>query len=150
MNFILGHEGHTLSLSWIERIGGLHFLFLHFPIALIMMALFAEVIFFWRRKSFYNDLSRCMLFSSVLFTLPTALFGYIYSYTGVYQDLSAYFLKWHMWSGIATALLTISIVYILERKGRNKYYYINFVALLLALFTTGYCGGCMTFEVYRI
>src|SRR6185503_2999584 len=109
IGWLLGHEGHLHgnTLLWVRWIGGLHLLFFHFPITLVVMTALSEVLFVRYQKIFFDTLSRCMLASAAAFALPTALFGVIYSYAASYTGTLVNLLKWHMWTGISTALLII-------------------------------------------
>ncbi|MBA3237497.1 MAG: hypothetical protein H0T62_03990 [Parachlamydiaceae bacterium] len=177
LTFLLGHEGHKgiekgealeesafptqgeqLTIkqyggrpqSWPQWIGSFHFIFLHFPLALIPLTTVSELLFAWCRLPIFDYSSRFMLISAAILAVPTALLGLTYSYTTTYSGLLANFVWAHMWAGIATAILAIIVVFLRELYGTTKLYYACLVLLLLILNLTGFLGGGMTFGPYHM
>lgn len=142
------YEGRPQSrLQWI---GSFHFIFLHFPIALIAMTAVSELLFAWYSNPIFDYSSRFMLIAAAILAVPTALFGLTYSYTASYNGLLADFVWWHMWFGFATAILAIFVAFIRERWGISKLYYTCLVLLFLLVNVTGFLGGGMTFGPYHM
>ena len=174
--FLYGHEGHkhreeiaakqesatpssdlptvehveSRPLTWMQWIGSFHFIFLHFPIALITMTAISELLFTWLQRPIFDDTSRFMLIAAAVFSVPTAILGLTYSYTASYNGLLAEFMLWHMWCGIATAVFAILVALLRERLGRSKLYYTSLFLLFLLVNITGYLGGGMTFGPYQM
>lgn len=170
---LLGHEGHkemnkieqekvqqtqTESAvnqyagrpqTWLQWLGSFHFIFLHFPIALIVITVVSEGLFVLYSSPIFDGASRFMLISAAILSFPTALLGLAYSYTAPYDGLLADFLWWHMWLGFTTAIFAI-IVAFLREYGRNKIYYACLFLLFLLVNITGYLGGGMTFGPYQM
>jgi len=147
--FILAHAGHELgkiSHEWIEWIGGIHLIILHFPIALINMLVIAEILFLYYKKPIFEFSSRFMLLSSAILSPPTAILGYIYSYSAPYTGLTETFLFWHMWFGIATATCVVFLPFINSRS--KTYYLISLILLFILINITGFFGGGVTFGLY--
>lgn len=136
--------------NWMQWIGGFHFIFLHFPIALIMMTVIAEILFVWYTKPIFNYAARFMLVAAAILALPTALFGLIYSNTATYEGLLADFVWWHMYFGLMTAVFAIYVAFLRERKGLNKFYYACLFVLFLLINITAMLGGGMTFGPYHM
>jgi uncharacterized membrane protein len=136
--------------TWMEWIGGFHFIFLHFPLALIAMTAVSELLYAWYLLPIFDYSSRFMLISASILAVPTALFGLIYSYTATYSGLLADFLWWHMWVGIITAVFAIIVTILRERYGATKSYYTCLIFLFLLINITGYLGGGLTFGPYII
>ncbi len=136
--------------SFTQWFGGFHFIILHFPIALINMTAIAEFLYFWTRKSIFDLSATFMLITAAILIVPTAIFGYIYSTTGVYQGLLADFLWWHMWFGISTAVLTILTAYLKIKKGPIPLYYILLFIIFFLVNITSMLGGGMTFGPYHM
>lgn len=139
-------DGTTLTL--MKSIGSYHFIFLHFPIALISMTAISELLFTWSQKPIFDDASRFMLISAAVFSVPTALLGLTYSFTAAYSGLLADLIFWHMWLGITTAALAIFTASLREFLGRSKLYYISLTLLFLLVNITAFFGGKMTFGSY--
>jgi len=136
--------------SWMQWIGSFHFIFLHFPIALIAMTAISELLFSFFQRPIFEYASRFMLISAAVISIPTALLGLTYSYTTTYSGLLADYIFWHMWLGIATAIFAILLAYYRERFGRNKLYLSSLFLLLILVNATAYFGGEMTFGIYQM
>ncbi len=90
------------------------------------------------------------MISVAIITPPTALLGLIYSYSASYEGLMETFLWWHMWFGILTATLAITLAFIKEKIGTTKFYYVGLFILFLIVNITGFFGGGMTFGPYHM
>lgn len=148
--FILAHEGHhpveeANSGNWIEQIGSIHLIFLHFPIALINMAVLAEILALKYPRPIFEYASRFMLAAAAILAPVTALFGYIYSYSSPYDGLMETLLRWHMGLGILTSIFAIATTAIKFRFGNNKIFYICLAILFWLVNLTAFFGGEMTF-----
>lgn len=174
--FLFGHEGHKemdnnksmkesvqttkdtsaveqyegRSQSWMQWIGSFHFIFLHFPIALITMTVISDLLFAWHANPIFDYASRFMLIAAAILAAPTALLGLTYSYTATYNGILADFVWWHMWFGFATAIFAIFVVLLRELSGRSALYYICIFLLFLMVNITGFLGGGMTFGPYHM
>ena len=137
-------------LSWTQWLGSFHFIFLHFPIALIVMTGISELLLAWLRRPIFDYASRFMIIAAATLAVPTALLGLIYSYTTSYSGLLADFIWWHMWAGISTAIFAIFVAFIRECLGISKLYYMSLFILFLLVNITGYLGGGMTFGPYHM
>lgn len=137
-------------LNWMQWIGSFHFVFLHFPIALITMTAIAEILFSCFQRPVFDYASRFMLFTAAVFSIPTALLGLTYSYTSSYNGVLADFIWWHMWLGMATAIFAVVVALMRENVGRSRLYYTSLVLLFLLVNITGYLGGGMTFGPYHM
>lgn len=136
--------------TWMQWIGSFHFIFLHFPLALIAMTAVSELLFSWYRLPIFDYSSRFMLISAAILSVPTALLGLTYSYTATYSGLLADFVWWHMWAGITTAVFAIIVAFLRESYGTTKLYYTCLVLLFLLINITGFLGGGMTFGPYHM
>lgn len=136
--------------NWSQWIGGFHFIFLHFPIALITMATVSELFFVWNPKPLFDQAARFMLIAAAILAIPTVISGLIYSYAASYEGLMSILIEWHMWLGIATAALAIVVAFIRERKGKIVSYYISLFLLFLLVNITGFLGGEMTLGPYHM
>lgn len=136
--------------SWLQWIGSFHFIFLHFPIALITMTAISELLFTRYKLPIFDYSSRFMLISSAILVVPTALLGLIYSYTATYSGLLADFVWWHMWAGITTAIFAIIVAFLREHYGISKLYYSCLIFLFLLTNITGFLGGGVTFGPYHM
>jgi uncharacterized membrane protein len=131
-------------------LGGFHFILLHFPIALIIMTAFAEFLYTRYKKPLFDNAATFMIVAAAILALPTAILGYIYSTTGVYEGLLADFLQWHMIFGILTAILSIYVAYLKVKGEHLRLYYASLAALFIIVNITGMLGGGMTFGPYHM
>lgn len=147
------HAGHShFEGAWkngISWIGNFHPVFLHFPIALILMTVVAEILNQKKPSLLFQHAARFMLVSAAIFAIPTALSGLAFSYNASYQGLLAVFFWWHRFLGIGTACLSISAALLKELARKKKvsvlFYGITLVMLVLFLVVGSYLGGKMTF-----
>lgn len=151
---ILPSKAHSFDqyvgrpLTWSQWFGSFHFIFLHFPIALITMTGVSEFLLARRKKVVYNFAAKFMITSAAILIIPTALTGILYRYETSYSGLLAEYISWHMVAGIITTFLTIFVAFIRQVFGVSKYYYCSLFVLFLLVNITGYLGGCMTFGPY--
>jgi uncharacterized membrane protein len=160
--FILAHEGHEHGLAhsnaiqegrpatWTQWVGSFHFIFLHFPIALINMLAVSELLFVWQGKPLFDSASRFLAISAAVLSLPTAVFGFVYSYSASYEGLIQAFLTWHMWLGILTAVMAAAVAFMRCCKDTGIFYYICLFLAVLLVNATCFAGGGMTFGPYHL
>ncbi|HEV3022401.1 MAG TPA: hypothetical protein VGX76_08030, partial [Pirellulales bacterium] len=113
-------------LLWL---GKFHLLLIHFPIALVIAAGFAEVLSFWQQTP--NPSVRFCLWLAALAAIPTAGFGWLFAAAGNGAG-SPQLLTAHRWLGTAAAVCLVITAIAAERdasRGRRG----NFVRLLLTL-----------------
>lgn len=143
MRIIFAHEEMTSqAASWFQWVGSWHLVLLHFPIALITMAVVAEGLRAYFKREFPV---RFLLLSAAIFSPITAFLGWIYSHSFSYEGEMDTYLHWHMWLGITTAILSIWIVCIQEQ---SRLYYILLGLMFVLICLVGYFGGSMTFPRY--
>lgn len=144
---LFGQEGEVEGgekPSWIQQVGELHPVILHFPIALITMTAIAEVLFAWFKNPLFDQAARFMLIAAAITAIPTALFGLAWSYSMQYSGMKVDFFWWHRFVGIFTMVLAIVTVYLRE-KHLMKAYYWALLILFVSVNTAGFLGGVLTF-----
>lgn len=138
--FVEGHEGHhhptslfssdnDLLLSqngfadsftgWMATIGRFHLIFLHFPIALIVMTVVAECLSIWFDNPLFPQAARFMIVAAAIFAPITALLGLAYGYGQHYEGFSLDLFVWHRYFGLLTAALAIFAAILRERYIRR-------------------------------
>lgn len=152
---LLAHEGHDHALEFgqfgqpetlIQWLGSIHLILLHFPIALINMLIISEILFAWSKRPIYEFSSRFLLISSAILTVPTSIFGFIYSYSAAYVGIFETYLFWHMWSGILATLFVIAAAFL----SRGRPYYSCLFLMFLLVNITAFFGGGLTFGPYSV
>jgi uncharacterized membrane protein len=164
---LFAHEGHHHVLaenpsplffgfesfeSFIHWIGTFHLAIIHFPIALTIMTVVAEILFIWYRRVLFEQAAYFMIVAAAVWAPPTALLGFAYSYhqvyTGIYQDLFV----WHRYFGSVSALLAVVTAYLryayVNQKSQSlTTYYCCLFFLFICVSLTCLFGGSLTFGI---
>lgn len=152
---LFGHGLHsvwqTASFSWLAWLGRYHYIFVHFPIALISMTAVAEGFGAWTRCDLFYQAARFMIVSAAFLAFPTALLGLALSEgQQPYEGLGETILFWHRLLGLTTAGLAIVTAALLECQIRGHLksllpYYISLTLLFVCMGWTGMLGGDLAF-----
>jgi uncharacterized membrane protein len=86
-------------------IGRLHPLLLHFPIALVVIAAFAELVAIVRIDPVWHVVAVANVRAAGVFAVAVALTGWLLASSSVVDDVRS--LEWHRWIGTTAALATI-------------------------------------------
>lgn len=138
------------SSSLLASIGRFHLLFLHFPIALIVMTVVAELLWIWFATPLFTHAARFMILTAAIFALPTALLGWALSSGQHYEGVQLDLFVWHRYFGFLTAGLAIFAAILRERCTHEKTssvvgYYLCLFFLFLSVSFTGAFGGSLAF-----
>ena len=111
-------EQSVITTFWLwQFLGRLHPLSVHFPIALLVVALILEI-YSWRRKDqTLRAGQQIILLIGALSALVSVVFGLLLKDQDEYIGNS---LTIHQWSGIATAVLAVTTFYFFQLSGRNN------------------------------
>lgn len=116
--FLLAFENKIVIPVWLQPIGRLHPLILHFPIVILLLAVVMEAFRFNKANTvneFYRTFSTNLLLVGALLAAVTVIMGLFLSredgYTGTV-------VQWHKWAGILTFYLAALIYW-----GRSKRWY---------------------------
>jgi len=139
----------------IHLLGNFHPIFLHFPIALIVMTVVSELFFFWYENPLFDQASRFMIIAAAISAIPTALFGFAFGYDAHYEGILANFFWWHRFLGVFSTLLTIATAILRELHSRKQWntmkaYYICLAIIFISVNLTGFLGGRMTFGLSHL
>ena len=102
--------GDHLSIPvWLQPVGRLHPMILHFPIVLIILAMLME--FFRFRPAFaaeklYDEFTTVLLLSGALLAAITAIMGLFLSREPGYDSNSV---QWHKWFGVGIVFISSAI-----------------------------------------
>ena len=129
--------------EWLQISGKLHPLFLHLPIALVIINL--PLYYFLKLNSDnykLEQLYKSVLVYTALLTTLTAIAGLLLAGGGDY-DPDTIFL--HKWFGVGTAVLTHAQIYLYSWfEKRTKIGYAIGIAAILILVTGSHYGGTLT------
>lgn len=140
-------DTYTKFIHWL---GQFHPVILHFPIALIVMTVISELLYYWYGAPLFEHASRFMIITAAITAIPTALFGLAFGYDAHYEGMLFNIFWWHRFLGIFTTLLTIVTAFLRELHTRKQWntmnvYYICLFIIFISVNLTGYLGGSMTF-----
>ncbi|MFI5138376.1 MAG: FN3 associated domain-containing protein [Sphingobacteriales bacterium] len=143
--FSLLFVGSIVIPQWLQPIGRLHPLIIHFPIVLLIMAMLLEFFRFkdsFRAEKLYNDFTAWLWLSGALFAALTAIMGLFLSKEPGYDgDI----IQWHKWFGVIVVFVS-SIIYLC----RNAGWYSQKIArsgaggMVLCLVIAGHFGADIT------
>ena len=107
--FLLFFGDRIIIPLWLQPIGRLHPLVLHFPIVLLIVAMILE--FFRFKPSFfkeqiYQDFTTTLLLAGALLAAITAIMGLFLSKE---QGYSGHILQWHKWTGVSIVFVASAI-----------------------------------------
>jgi len=109
--FLLVFESRLVLPGWLQVIGRMHPLFLHFPIVLILVALIME--FLPHKESaardWHQNLSSTLLLIGALTAAVTVVMGLFLSKE---EGYSGELLGWHKWAGVVVLWLASAIYWI--------------------------------------
>lgn len=127
-----------------QILGRFHPLILHMPIGILVLAFLME---WMSRKEKFVALGQAVGFALLIgmwSAIVAAISGYILSLEGGYDET---ILNRHQWLGIGTAVFSVLIYFLHQRKKSKigkRFYFPFFVILLLCLMITGHLGGSLT------
>lgn len=140
--FLLVFENRLVLPSWLQVVGRMHPMFLHFPIVIILLA----IAFYFLGKTFIRqvpeEISKGLLLLGALSASVTIIMGLFLSREGGYAgDL----LPWHKWLGVAVGFLTSACYYYIW----GKEYSITWVRIgggitIVCLLLAGHFGAELT------
>ncbi len=139
--FLFVFENRIVLPSWIQVIGRMHPLFLHFPIAIVLLVVVFYFMRPWLKTTVDHEGLKAMLLLSAWATSLTILMGLFLSREPGY---SGEVLFWHKWLGVAVGFL-MSGCYYYERAGFPTLgFKISSVVLVVLLVFTGHFGAELT------
>ena len=109
--FLLLFETRLSIPSWLQVVGRMHPLILHFPVVLISLYALATLIFGFNKKSTdesYKNLTDILLLLAALSSVVTAIAGLFLSREEGYDPEA---LQWHKWSGVTISFFTLGWYY---------------------------------------
>src|ERR1700750_1131905 len=112
--FLLWFEDRLALPAWLQVVGRMHPLLLHFPLVLII--LYALLVIVLPKDEVYQKLSSSILLFAALTAVITAIMGLFLSREEGY-DREA--LMWHKWGGVGVSVFSL-IWYWVQHSVRGK------------------------------
>jgi uncharacterized membrane protein len=143
--FLLLFESKLVIPAWLQTIGRMHPLILHFPIVILLLAMLLEFFRFkpeYATNAFYRNFLQNLLLVGALFAAVTVIMGLFLSREDGYSGDT---LLYHKWTG-AGIFFFASIIYWIRNTTWYKAPTAKFGALLtvIALVMTGHYGAALT------
>lgn len=136
----------TTFLSWIGRF---HPMVVHFPIALLITALAAEIFFAATNRELFRHALRFILWGGVLTAITAAPLGWIFAATGPTEH--GWLLEAHRWVGTSAATLGLVVFGINERtervRGSRTLLRLSLLVASLLIGATGFLGGSLLYGI---
>lgn len=98
--------------TFVQWLGNVHFLVLHFPIALLFVAGISEMMFIWKKNSLFRSFTHYAVLLGAAGAVLTAVLGWMLAYGQLWGADEASRLEWHRWLGTITAVLACVVYYI--------------------------------------
>ncbi len=142
----------TLGRRILRDIGQFHPPSTHFPIALLIIALPAELLWMLTRKdSWKTTVQFCVMLGAVTAVI-TATLGWCDAPFSTYAGASAAVLWWHRWFGTATAVWAVLTALLLELSNRRRdpgrlssYFRLTLVIGVVLVSIAGYLGASLIY-----
>lgn len=143
--FFLLFESYIDIPLWMQTFGRMHPLMLHFPIALLLLALLLEFFRYrpeFKSQTFFQSFSRYLLLFSILTGLVAAIMGLFLSQEEGYSGQT---LDWHKWTGAAMVFLA-SLIYAFRNYSwyQEKAAKVGIGITTLSIILTGHFGATLT------
>lgn len=149
------HAAETPSVParLLALAGRYHPVLVHFPIALLISGLIAEILGAFDRIRWFRDASRVLVLLGASGALVAAAAGWAAGLGASYRGEAARLLEVHRWSGTTTALLALVTLVASERyrvrpsTGRRISYLVALVLTAAVVGASGYLGGSLVYGI---
>lgn len=135
------------NLDWIlQLLGRLHPLLVHFPVGLLVVALFMEVLTIGGKRKGLSEGTYVVLYLGTLFAILSALFGWLLR---TQEDYTGELVDNHQYTGIATAVLALLTTLLLRQTLKGKFpdfraYRAGLMVTVALLAVAGHLGASLT------
>jgi uncharacterized membrane protein/mono/diheme cytochrome c family protein len=135
-----GEAAGTEESFWLwSFLGRLHPMVVHFPIGLLFMAVFLEILV-WRKQVQLKPAVKIIVITAAVSSIASAGVGLLLANTGSY---GADQLPTHQWTGISTLLLSVVAAWYYNNEKRNIAK-IFLIASCVSVVITGHLGAELT------
>jgi hypothetical protein len=144
LGFLLIFYDRFVLPSWLQVIGRMHPLFLHFPIVLLVIYVCWVLIapkYKLSPTELTQEIGKGLLLSAAFTSVATALMGIFLSKEPGYNQES---LQWHKWSGISISWLTLLWYCFYTQLNKIKLLPITAVTSLIVIIFVGHEGANIT------
>jgi uncharacterized membrane protein len=144
----------TDGSGWKAAVGFVHPFLVHFPVALIVVGLVAEILCIARREGRYADAARFMIVAAAWISIPAALTGFARADTITLDASEQSLFAVHRVAGIATPVLAFLCAGLAEGVRRSgqiwelMLYRIFLVLAAVSAIVAGFYGGEIVHGVF--
>jgi uncharacterized membrane protein len=143
--FLLVAGSRLVIPQWLQPVGRLHPVILHFPIVILILAMLLEFFRFkaeFAQEKFYHEFTTTLLLIGALFSAITVIMGLFLSREPGYEGSN---LQWHKWFGISIAFIS-SFIYWFRGTSRynSKSAMAGAIVVIFCLLITGHYGADIT------
>ena len=143
--FLLAFQDRITVPYWLQPFGRMHPMVLHFPIVILMLAMFLEFFRFKEanaKEKLYQKFTSNLLLAGALFSALTVVMGLFLS---MEEGYSGNILQWHKWTGVGIVFIA-SIIYWCRNSSWYKVYAARAGAILTAacVIVAGHYGATLT------
>ncbi len=142
----------TLPRRILRDVGQFHPPSAHFPIALLLVAVPAELMWMMTRNDSWKAITRFCVTLGAATAVITAILGWCDAPFSTYAGASASVLLWHRWIGTATAIWAVLAATFLEfsnRRGNpprlSRYFRLTLVTGAALVSVAGYLGASLIY-----
>lgn len=144
--FLLIFENELIIPQWLQPLGRMHPMLLHFPIVLLLVSLIMEFLQFNIKedsRAFYQSITSKIMFSGILLAAITVIMGIFLSLEDSYEGGEV--LNWHKWSGVSIVFLA-SLIFIFRASNWYKGAVSKAAAIILSfsIILAGHFGAVLT------
>lgn len=142
--FLVCFSGSIVLPPWLQVIGRMHPLLLHFPIVILLLAALIAFIqprdpalLKWKQQAIQG-----LLLAGALLSAVTVIMGLFLSREAGYDETA---LQWHKWGGVVLLWL-VSGLYLLARKQLDNQWWVKggMLMVTMLLLVTGHLGADIT------
>src|SRR5882724_2678600 len=144
LGFLLIFYDRFILPSWLQVIGRMHPLFLHFPIVLLVIYVCWVLIapkYKLSPPELSQEIGKGLLLAAAFTSITTALMGIFLSKEPGYNQDS---LQWHKWSGVSISWLTLLWYFFYPQLNKIKLIPITAIASLIVIIFVGHEGANIT------
>lgn len=143
--FLLLFEEKLVLPYWIQPVGRMHPLLLHFPIVLLILAMLLDILRFRNSGNtmlVYRNLAQGFLLGGAILSGITVIMGLFLSHEEGYAGDT---LSWHKWTGVSIFFMAAAIYWM----GKGSWYkapaaWVSAVVLVFVLVVTGHYGATLS------
>jgi uncharacterized membrane protein len=144
--FLLIFENELIIPQWLQPLGRMHPMLLHFPIVLLLVSLIMEFLQFNIKedsRAFYQNITSNIMFSGILLAAITVIMGIFLSLEDSYEGGEV--LNWHKWSGVSIVFFA-SLIFIFRSSNWYKDVVAKAAAIILSVIIViaGHFGAVLT------